>query len=658
MKAITFITLCIFWIADVVGMVALSPLGGNALWFSVLYCLGHVLMVILMLKFPSSLSPNRSLTLIFFLGLIARFIFLWHPPGNDIYRYIWEGYIQNQGINPYVLAPSDSGLADLAAGEINQIWQQINHPDLSAAYPPFILLLFRFIAVFSREPIIFKAVMAVFDIGVMIILMLMIRQQSIHPSRLLLYAANPLVLVYIAGEGHLDVVQLFFLCLALYLVVCNKYCVSGFLMLGLAVVSKYFAILALPFLLNSENRLKAIAVLIPIVLYFPFIGGGSDIFKSLTTFASQYHYNDSLAMLLRFLWRDGAIFLTVSGLAVSLGWIYLFVHDRLRSVYLAFGCLLLFLPTLHPWYLVLLVPFLVFYPSRAWLYLNVGVVFTFPVIAVESATGVFQEIPWLKLFEYVPFYTLLAWGLLRGGYLLRNYAYHRSQSISAVIPTLNEQTNIGRCIQSIKNRTAVAEIIVADGGSTDNTREIALRQGCRVIESRAGRGVQIEAGVKAASGDVVLIMHADCIAADGLFKRLIKALDADSQIAGGAFAMLFEPITLRTRFVAFLNNLRTRLTGISFGDQAQFFRKEALEYCGGFPAIMLMEDVELSLRLKEAGRLVFLGDGIVVSDRRWHSRQFAGNLTTVFYLFFRYLIERRWGRADVSAENYYKAYYT
>ena len=582
MRKFFFTFLCIIWLVVVFGMVAIPPLGNNALWFSVLFCLGHILMIVLAVKFPTDLSRRKALALILFIGTAARFLFLWYPPGNDIYRYIWEGYIQNQGVNPYVLAPADPSLAKLAAGEINHIWQQINHPDLAAAYPPFILLLFRFIAAFSREPLVFKAVMVVFDIGVIIVLMMMIRQQSVHPSRLLLYAANPLVLVYVSGEGHLDVIHLFFLCLALYLVVFKKYCFNGFLMLGLAVVSKYFAIVALPFLINSKNRLKAFAVFIPIVLYFPFIGGGSDIFKSLTTFASQYHYNDSLTMLLRYLWHDGALFLTAASLMICIVWIFFFVHDRLRSVYLALGCLLLFLPTLHPWYLVLIVPFLVFYPSRAWLYLSAAVVFTFPVLAIESQTGVFQEIFWLKLFEYTPFYILLILSLFREGYLFRRHAFNTAQSISAIIPTLNEQAGIGRCIEALKDRKGVAEIIVADGGSTDNTREIAKRLGCRVVESGRGRGIQIEAGIKAASGDVVIIVHADCIAADGLIKRLINALDADLHIAGGAFTMQFEPKTLRTRFVALLNNFRTIVTGISFGDQAQFFRKEALERCGGY----------------------------------------------------------------------------
>jgi rSAM/selenodomain-associated transferase 2 len=658
MNNFLFIILCVAWIADVAALVVLSPLGEHVFWFSALYCLGHILMVLLVLKFPDSLPPGRSLALIFFLGILGRLAFVWYPPGNDIYRYIWEGYVQNRGLNPFVFAPADPALADLARGEMHHIWQQINHPELTAAYPPLTLLLFRLLAGLYPEPMFFKIFMVAFDIGVMIVLAMIIRQRSVNPARLILYAFNPLVLLYIAGEGHLDVIQLFFLCLSLYLILCRNHHISGFLILGLAVVSKYFAILAWPFLVDAENRWKSLAVLIPLILYLPFIDAGSGLFQSLGIFAGNYHYNDSAAMLIRFLFGDRHLFATAILLISGFVWIYLLVQNKLRSVYLALGCLLLFLPTLHPWYLVLIAPFLVFFPSRAWLYLQAAIVFTFPVIAVESKTGIFQEIFWLKLFEYVPFYILLIWGVLREGNLFRNRTYSKPQSISAIIPALNEENSMERCIDSLKNRTALAEIIVADGGSEDKTRHIAIKKGCQVVQSRAGRGIQIEEGIKAASGDVIIVLHADCIVAKGVFERLIKTLDADPHIAGGACGMQFEPRILRTRFIAFLNNLRTILSGIAFGDQAQFFRKEALELCGGFPAIMLMEDVELSLRLKEVGRLVLLGDGIVVSDRRWQGRHFAGNLLTVLYLFSRYLVERRWGRADQLMKNYYERYYT
>jgi GT2 family glycosyltransferase len=122
--------------------------------------------------------------------------------------------------------------------------------------------------------------------------------------------------------------------------------------------------------------------------------------------------------------------------------------------------------------------------------------------------------------------------------------------------------------------------------------------------------------------------------------------------------MQFERNTPKTMVIAFLNNLRTFLTGISFGDQAQFFRAEALAAAGGFPSMMLMEDVELSLRLKEVGRLVFLRNGILVSGRRWLGNGFTGNLMTVFHLFPRYLIERRFCRSNTLKRNYYDIYYS
>ncbi len=122
--------------------------------------------------------------------------------------------------------------------------------------------------------------------------------------------------------------------------------------------------------------------------------------------------------------------------------------------------------------------------------------------------------------------------------------------------------------------------------------------------------------------------------------------------------MQFEKKDSKTWFVAALNNARTFLTGISFGDQAQFFRSEALYAMGGFPSMMFMEDVELSLRLKEVGRIVFLRDGILVSGRRWQNNHFSGNLMTVFHLFTRYLIERRFRQNDALNRNYYEIYYS
>jgi GT2 family glycosyltransferase len=578
--------------------------------------------------------------------------------GNDVFRYVWEGYVQNLGFNPYNFSPLHPALAEVAQGDLYAIWQQINHPEISAAYPPVTLLVFRILAWLNPDPFLFKAVMIGFDIGVMIVLMLMIQQRQVLSSRLLFYAANPLILLYVSGEGHLDIIQVFFLCLALYLIFSRKSSAIGFLMLGLAILSKYFAVVALPFLVNGENRTKSLAVLIPLTLYIPYLDAGAGIFQSLAEFGSHFHYNDSMTALIRYVFGGHYVFVSICLLAICLVWLYFFVHDQLRSVYLAMGCLLVFLPTLHPWYMIIIAPFLIFFPSQAWLYLQAAIAITFPVSAIEFNTGVFQEISWLKLIEYLPFYGLLLVGLFRGGFLLRDKSYPTPTCISAVIPTLNESEGLIRCLESLKNRTALNEIIVSDGGSIDGTPEIAATLGARVVESPKGRGLQIRKGVESVTCDVVVILHADCTAQQGVFKGILAKLESDPDAVGGAVGMQFEKNTPKTRVIAFLNNLRTFLTGISFGDQAQFFRTEPLAASGGIPSMMLMEDVELSLRLKEVGRLVFLRKGILASGRRWLSSGFKDNLMTVFHLFPRYLIERRFMRSDMLKRNYYDIYYS
>ena len=340
---------------------------------------------------------------------------------------------------------------------------------------------------------------------------------------------------------------------------------------------------------------------------------------------------------------------------ICLIWVYMFVQEAMRGVYLAVGCLLLFLPTLHPWYLILIAPFLTLFPSRAWLYLQAAVLFTFPVAAVEYKTGVFQEIHWVKLMEYLPFYGLLIWGIWHNGYCLREKFRRPAATISVIVPSLNEANLLGQCLQSLKNRTGVKEVIVADGGSTDETFAIALNAGARVVKSSKGRGVQIEKGVKVATADIIVILHADCEAKSGVFESILKALEKNPYAVGGAVGMQFKQKKLQMRVVAALNNLRALITGISFGDQVQFFRAEALDAIGGFPSMMLMEDVELSLRLKELGHLVFLHEGILVSARHW---QFSYKLMTVFRLFPRYLITRRFRRKDRIYRKYYDAYYS
>jgi hypothetical protein len=121
--------------------------------------------------------------------------------------------------------------------------------------------------------------------------------------------------------------------------------------------------------------------------------------------------------------------------------------------------------------------------------------------------------------------------------------------------------------------------------------------------------------------------------------------------------MAFRGPSPQLKLIAWLNNVRARWSGISFGDQGQFFRREALANMGGFPAMMLMEDVELSLRLKRMGHPLFIRQGVRVSPRRWAHRGVAGNVWLVLKLFVGYLVERRLRGSEGVRKDYYRHYY-
>jgi rSAM/selenodomain-associated transferase 2 len=655
MKSVSFVVLAFAWLADMILLAAIGPLGRHVAASMLLYAGGFFLLLMMARCFPPQLKTSHALGLILAMAIVARAAFLFFPPNTDLYRYIWEGAVQQHGFNPYLTPPEHPSLAFLAQGELSSLWQEINHKRLTAVYPPGAMLLFRLLASLSPTPLFFKAVFLLFDIGVIVVLSALLQLHRLPVSRLLFYAANPLVIVFICGEGHLDGLQVFFLCLGcLWLV--QRTATGGSLCLGLAVMTKYLAAALIPVCWRREAGWRALAFLLPAVFFIPYLSAGPALFASLLEFGTRMHYNDFITEVLGSLFGTGRLAAGGLMLLLCLGWVWLTEDDLLRGVYLTLGGLLVMLPTLHPWYLAMIAPFLCFFPSRAWLYLQAAALFTFPVLAHEFHAGVFQEIPWLKLPEYLPFFGLLAWGLFRKGHLIRPQAFSEPTRISVIIPTLNEVDTIGRLLTDLQHHPRVHEIIVSDGGSTDDTVAVAEACGARLMSAARGRGGQIRSAAEAATGDVLLILHADAMLQPGVTERIIKALNSDRGAAGGCCGVQFKDADFKQRIISVLNNLKAAATGIAFGDQAQFVRAEALARIGGFPGLMLMEDVELSLRLKSVGGTLYLGRGVTVSGRRWQAGYFLRNLFTVVGLFFRYLLERRLGRKP-DEEWYYRKYY-
>lgn len=507
---------------------------------------------------------------------------------------------------------------------------------------------------FDVNRLLFKIVMATVDAFVLLPLSFIFKRQHIPIKRLLWYGANPLLLVYIAGEGHFDSLLVFFICLGVYCILAKRDRL-GFVAMGCAVLVRFFAIFAIPFLFRSDNWKKGGWLFLPLVAYQPFMEAGGGLCQSLLSFGADVHYNDSVTSLLRLLGHDLALWGSALALAGGLAGTFLLVHDRLRSVFWAFGWLLICLPTLHPWYLACIIPFAAIFSSAPWLYLCAAMPVTFPVLASEYRTGQFQEIHWLKILEYVLFFFLLGVEYFRSPQSVGEIV-QPVHTIAAVIPTYNEQDRITACLDALSVQPEITEIIIADGGSSDQTTVLAEKRGGMVVLSPLGRGQQISRGIAQATADVVLIVHADCRLDPGSASQVIHALNRNPMALGGGIGMRFSSKSVRKWVLSVLNNFRARYFGIAFGDQGQFVRRAALLKIGGFPAQYLMEDVELSFRLKEAGAQVFLPNGIEVSGRRW-DKAFLPGVVKVLRLFGAYLIERRLGSLDPSALQYYKRYY-
>lgn len=189
-------------------------------------------------------------------------------------------------------------------------------------------------------------------------------------------------------------------------------------------------------------------------------------------------------------------------------------------------------------------------------------------------------------------------------------------TVSVVIPTLNEEGVLAATIARAR-QFGVREIVVADGGSTDATRAIAARDADLLLSARRGRAAQMNAGAARAQGDVLLFLHADTLLPDGFADAVVAACN-EPQVVGGRFDVVLEPSSPLIRLTGELINRRSRLTRISTGDQAIFIRRVVFEQLEGYADIPLMEDVDLSRRMKRAGRIACLRQRVTTSARRWH----------------------------------------
>ena len=237
--------------------------------------------------------------------------------------------------------------------------------------------------------------------------------------------------------------------------------------------------------------------------------------------------------------------------------------------------------------------------------------------------------------------------------------------LSIVIPLLNEADNLPRLMDHLARlNPAPSQVILVDGGSTDNSVAIAKELieslidsspsviseqviDWQITESAAGRALQMNAGAELATGDVLLFLHADTQLPNHAIADITSAV---RQAAWGRFDVRLDSSAWMLKVVSQMMNWRSRLSGIATGDQAIFIKKPLFEQLGGYPQQALMEDVELCKRLKAIGKPACLRSKVITSTRRWQQYGTWRTIGLMWHLRFDY-----W--RGVSADNIKQRYY-
>lgn len=234
--------------------------------------------------------------------------------------------------------------------------------------------------------------------------------------------------------------------------------------------------------------------------------------------------------------------------------------------------------------------------------------------------------------------------------------------LSIVIPALDEAEGIAAVLRALEAERVAAlaspaafaggiEVIVADGGSRDGTAALCEAQVDRVLQAPRGRARQMNAGAAVASGSVLLFLHADTRLPRGGLRAIAERLAAQPEALWGRFDVHIEGRSRWLPVIATMMNWRSAASGIATGDQALFMRRTAFDAVGGFPDQPLMEDIELSRRLRRlpGGRPLRMRERVQTSGRRWDQRGAWPTILLMWRLRWRYW---RGTPAEVLAKAY------
>lgn len=353
------------------------------------------------------LADGMSLRVVWGGAIATRLALLGAAPvlSEDIYRYMWDGWVARNGINPFAYPPSATELTAIRT----DWWEIINHPTVSTIYPPGAQLVFLGLAAIVPGWLLFKFAWVVADLVAAWILSRLVSDDAKRQRTLLLYLWSPLLLAEVAWNGHFETVGIAAMLGAVLLV--RRTAWAGGVLLGLGAAIKFAPLAAVPALARRRGAVAALlALAVPVVLYLPYLGAGSGLFSGLRTYADIWEFNAGVFALLSNLpgpgdlgrWIGAAVVVAVALLAALRRW------GLGRTLYWTIGAGLLVSPTLHPWYVLWVLPFACLYRGTGWIVFSATVFLAYAGRGTYLATGSWPEPLWLRVLIHAPLLVLLA----------------------------------------------------------------------------------------------------------------------------------------------------------------------------------------------------------------------------------------------------------
>lgn len=369
--------------------------------------------------------PERQVCSRDLLYLIIAFAFLFRATlffsepslSDDIYRYLWDGKLIIEGINPYQFVPGSHELISLRDAQ----YELINHKDIGTPYGPLTIMIFALSQYIMDSVYFMKVPFILFDCLSMMLIIRILSISSLPKINVIVYAWNPLVVIEVSGSGHNDSLGVLMLLVAIYSVQQRKQ-MGVSIGLASALLAKYFALLFLPVFLKSA-RIKDLMMILIILLvvFLPFAEHLESHILNILMVGSEWQFNDSLFSLFLFVTKSISISkaLVIFTMALLAGIVWRSQWSPVKSAMIMIGGALLLTTTVQPWYLLWIIPFLCFSLNRAWLLFTGLIMLSYHVLIRYDVEGIWSESLWIKLSIYIPFYSLLlsdAWQHLYSRY--------------------------------------------------------------------------------------------------------------------------------------------------------------------------------------------------------------------------------------------------